>query len=334
MHTVSEFRVGKLYTNDQIRFTLSLENLGGIRPAVDEKRNLRHLAVITTAESARRRASENPYQDRIEGDVLLYTAEGREGDQRLTGKNKRLIEQYHAPTPFYGFMNMGRQTYRFLGLLELLRHYQEAQADSLGSLRKVWLFEFRIHEEPPVVPVDLAPEISATIISQSRQQNPLSELEREVLDLDTEEQPELEASNVQSEVLRSQLLRIHPHRFEHLIGDLMLKNGFVDVSVTSASGDGGIDLNAHVDESNDFFAGTHVQVQVKRWRHAVGSAEINKFRGALSTTAKGIFVTTSHYTRAALVEARHEFKPAITVINGNKLSSLIKGSKIDVTEFL
>jgi len=47
-----------------------------------------------------------------------------------------------------------------------------------------------------------------------------------------------------------------------------------------ASGDGGIDVNAHVEETSDFFAGTHVQVQVKRWRHSVGSVEINKFRGA------------------------------------------------------
>ena len=33
MSALAEFRVGELYTNDQIRFALSLENLGGIRPS-------------------------------------------------------------------------------------------------------------------------------------------------------------------------------------------------------------------------------------------------------------------------------------------------------------
>ncbi len=42
---------------------------------------------------------------------------------------------------------------------------------------------------------------------------------------------------------------------------------------------------AYVPDNDDFFAGTHVQFQAKRWRHAVGSVEINSFRGALSATA-------------------------------------------------
>src|SRR5208337_2082650 len=101
------------------------------------------------------------------------------------------------------------------------------------------------------------------------------------------------------------------------------RNGFVRVSVTRASGDGGIDVNAYVDERNELFAGTHVQAQVKRWRHAVGSPEINNFRGALSTTAKGVFVTTSHFTRSAVSEARHESKPSIALVDGEKLAGIV-----------
>jgi hypothetical protein len=59
-------------------------------------------------------------------------------------------------------------------------------------------------------------------------------------------------------------------KFEHFIKALMELNGFMKVAVTPASGDGGIDVNAYVDEANDFFAGSHVQVQVKRWRHGNG----------------------------------------------------------------
>src|SRR5438874_3509259 len=154
MNRITCFKVGETYTNDQIRFSLDLENLGGIRPSLDSDRSVRHVAILTATEDSGRLATENPYHDRIEEDVLIYTAQGREGDQSLTGRNKRLVEQYSVPTPFFGFVNIGRQTYRFLGLLELLRHYQENQAHKKGTLRKVWLFEFRIHSKPEIVPVE------------------------------------------------------------------------------------------------------------------------------------------------------------------------------------
>ena len=330
-NSVTMFRVGELYTNDQIRFSLELENLGGIRPSVNARRNLRHIAIMTAAEEAGRVMAENPYHDRIEGDVLTYTAQGREGDQQLSGRNKRLIEQYSNPVPFYGFMNVGHQTYRFLGLLELLRHYQEVQADRRAVLRKVWLFEFRIHTQPEIVPLDQAGAISAALLAESRR-HPLSDLEREVAPSTEEEQ--VASPSVEIEILRSCLIQIPPYRFEHLIRSLLEANGFRDVTVTAASGDGGIDLNAYVDDRHDFFAGTHVQTQVKRWRHAVGSVEINNFRGALSTTAKGIFITTSHYTRVATAEARHSQKPSITLINGDRLAMIVQRTGLNVEPFL
>lgn len=133
MNDVTFFKVGETYTNDQIRFALSLQNVGGIRPALDSKRNIRHVAIMTAAEDSGRLPSENPYHDRIEGNILIYTAQGREGDQVLADRNKRLVEQYDVPTPFFGFTNIGRQVYRFLGLLELLRHYQRKPRGQEGK---------------------------------------------------------------------------------------------------------------------------------------------------------------------------------------------------------
>lgn len=334
MNTVTEFRVGEKYTNDQIRFSLGLENLGGIRPSVDAKKNLLHLAIMTAAEESGKLSSENPYNDRIEGDILIYTAQGREGDQLLSGRNKRLLEQYSLPIPFYGFINLGRQTYRFLGLLELLRHYQEIQADTKGTLRKVWLFELRVHKHPELIPISQAQIICSELLAESRRKNPLTDLEREVSESITanrngsDENPSFEV-----EAVRSRLLQVQPYQFEHLVRALMERSGFINVAVTPPSGDGGIDINAYVAESNDFFAGTHIQAQVKRWRHSVGNVEINNFRGALNTTAKGVFLTTSHYTRAAILEAKHEFKPCITLIDGTRLSKMIIQSRIDLSSF-
>src|ERR1019366_6178408 len=80
MNELTFFKVGETYTNDQIRFALDLENLGGIRPSLDSKRNIRHVAILTAAEDSGRLQTENPYHDRIEAEVLIYTAQGREGD--------------------------------------------------------------------------------------------------------------------------------------------------------------------------------------------------------------------------------------------------------------
>lgn len=330
MNQVSSFTVGETYTNDQIRFALDVENLGGIRPALDARRNVRHVAILTASDESGRLRTENPYQDRIEGDVLIYTAQGRQGDQELTGRNKRLVEQYANPTPFFGFINLGRQTYRFLGLLELLRHYQERQADKNGSVRKVWLFEFRIHTTPETVPVDQAAALTATLLAESRKNNPATPLDREITDSPEEEEVTELASAEALEAIRARLLLIPPLKFEYFIKSVMEQSGFVGVSVTRASGDGGIDLDAYVDDTNDFFSGTHVQAQVKRWRHAVGSPDLNSFRGALSTTAKGLFVTTSSFTRAAVNEARHPTKPSISLIDGLRLSAI--ASRLNIHE--
>src|ERR1700688_2271291 len=119
MNETKFFKVGETYTNDQIRFALDLENLGGIRPSLDSNRNIRHVAILTAAEDSGRLPTENPYYDRIEGNILIYTAQGREGDQVLTGRNKRLVEQYSAPTAFFGFTNIGRKTYDSFGLRNL-----------------------------------------------------------------------------------------------------------------------------------------------------------------------------------------------------------------------
>ena len=331
MNKVTSFKVGETYTNDQIRFSLDLENLGGIRPSLDSSRNIRHVAIMTAAEDSGRLPTENPYHDRIEADVLIYTAQGREGDQALTDRNKRLVEQYVVPTPFFGFTNIGRQMYRFLGLLELLRHYQENQADKKGNLRKVWVFEFRIHSQPEVVPIEGAASISASLLAESRRSDPGESAEREIAPIPDRRDETGVTPPAELETVRSRLFQFTPFDFEHFIKLVLERSGFIKVTVTPATGDGGVDVNAYVDDTNEFFAGTHLQAQVKRWRHAVGSPEINNFRGALSTTAKGVFITTSHFTRAALAEARHDSKPSIALVDGDKLASIIIRNGVPTT---
>jgi hypothetical protein len=334
MNTLTEFIVGQKYTNDQIRYSLNLENLGGIRPSVSSDSSLRHVALMTTLETARKRKQENPYEDRIEGDVLIYTATGKRGDQLLAGKNKRLLEQYSKPIPFYGFANEGRQVYHFLGLVELLRHYSEFQLDQTGNLRTVWIFEFKIHKRPEVVPIEYASSISEEIIAKSRAKSPAIEGDKSVVVASPPEKEIERIRYIKSEQVRSLLFTVDPYRFEHLLKELILMRGFHDVVVTKSSGDGGIDLSGFVSKEDDFFSGTFVQFQAKRWRHSVGSGEINSFRGALSSSAKGVFVTTSHFTKAAIDEGGHKNKPTITLIDGQRLAHMVEGVNLDLSPFV
>lgn len=331
MKRVSEFKVGETYSNDEIRFSLGVENLGGIRPSLDEHGNLRHIAIMTSSDEAKSR-SDNPYHDRIEGNVLTYTARGRSGNQQLSGRNKRILEQYTNPIPIFGFINKGKQVYEYLGLLEIIRHYPEEQIDSKGSIRNAWLFEFKIHQEPPIIVLQDAAKVARLLIQQ-KDKRVSEDPEREVVTLSQQNviTPE---EHLRLEEIRARLLDINPYGFERLIKSVMEKNGFFKVEVTKSSGDGGIDINATVSDKNDFFGGTFVQVQAKRWRKSVGSVEINNFRGALHSTAKGIFITTSYYTKAAIENAYNPMKLCVTLIDGHRMASLISSSQIKLPDYL
>ena len=56
-----------------------VSNAGGIRLRTQDKTVLR--AVIMTSIQSFHATDENPYHDRLEGDILTYTAAGKVGEQ-------------------------------------------------------------------------------------------------------------------------------------------------------------------------------------------------------------------------------------------------------------
>lgn len=148
---VDRFCVGQLYTADEIQNSLGVGNAGGVRLSLLDTGVVRRAVVLTSPVTARQ-AKENPYHDRIENGILVYTGAGREGDQSLSGVNKRFPQQLAESFPIYAFTliasrrdrSIGPRRWKFLGLLEYVCHYPDSQVDTRGSIRKVWLFEFRI----------------------------------------------------------------------------------------------------------------------------------------------------------------------------------------------
>jgi len=133
--------------------------------------------------------------------------------------------------------------------------------------------------------------------------------------------------------LLEKILEQSPEFFEKLVIDLILKMGYggsiievkrqLEVSKhTGKSGDEGIDgiING------DRLGLDKIYIQAKRWKvgNTIGRPEIQSFSGALTSknAFKGVFITTSRFTRDAL-----NFDPkngvTIILIDGEKLVELM-----------
>jgi len=318
--------VGQLYSNEEIFRSLKVSNAGGIRLSLQDKAVLR--AVIMTSVQGFHAAGENPYHDRLEGDILTYTAAGKLGQQTLAGINNRLIEQRTFNFPIHGFVliasrrdgSVGPKRWKYLGLLEYLRHYPDTQLDAHGKVRKVWLFEFKIHHEQQVLPLAIEAATSSQILTTSRLRVVNNSDDDEIVDEGDHQQTE----NIERiEHVRGKLLAMEPKNFEVFIKELLMHCGFSDVCVTRFSADGGVDVNARAGGRIWIFENTLVQVQAKRWLHSVGRKEVAELRGSLQPFARGAVVTTGHFSKAAINEASEEGKNPIALVDSFRLSKVV-----------
>lgn len=324
------FNVSTFYSIEDIYKSIGVGNAGGVRIAVDKQSVVKRMVVLTSAPSGRQ-FKENPYHDRIEGDVLIYTGAGKEGDQLLSGVNGRISQQRSDQFPVYGFMivtsrrdkKQGPRRWLFLGMLEYLRHYQDVQIDARGCLRKAWLFEFRIHREIDTIPVANDKSIAAQILSGESGFGDSTEDDRQIATSESLPGGDLVQPFQGLERIRSQLLGVDPKCFEHIIKDILQRTGFDNVTVTRYSQDGGIDLNVYLSSNLWPIEGMLVQLQAKRWLHTVGRKEVAELRGSLEPYARGVVVTTSHFSKAATIEATSTGKNPIVLIDGIRLASII-----------
>ncbi len=118
------------------------------------------------------------------------------------------------------------------------------------------------------------------------------------------------------------LLTMLPQAFEKLCQRILREKGFVEVEVVGRTGDGGIDGVGILRLSLLSF---RVVFQCKRWKGSVGAEEIRKFQAAMMGRAdKGLFITTSSFTKDAQREATRDGAPAIDLVDGGQLAELLK----------
>jgi hypothetical protein len=326
--------VGQLYSNEDIFKSLKVANAGGIRLSLQGEGVSR--AVLMTSLQNLHGAGENPYHDRLEGEILTYTAMGKVGQQTLAGANNRLIEQTKLQFPIHGFVltasrrdsSVGPKRWQYLGLLEYLRHYPDTQIDANGNVRKVWLFEFKIHDVSGGVPLASEMAVWKEVLRTTRLERAANSGDDEIAGSDDTYEAE---DFGRIEQIRGRLLAMAPRHFEVFVKDLLVHCGFRDVCVTQFSADGGVDVTARVSGRIWILENTIVQVQAKRWLHSVGRKEVAELRGSLQPFARGAVLTTSHFTRAAVYEATEEGKNPIVLVDGFRLSQVVLDEKFQLT---
>jgi restriction system protein len=121
--------------------------------------------------------------------------------------------------------------------------------------------------------------------------------------------------------------------FESLVVDLLVKMGYGGSrkeagQAIGKAGDEGIDGII----KEDRLGLDIIYIQAKKWDNTVGRPEVQKFAGALQgkRAKKGIFLTTSNFSRAAL-EYASSIDIKIILIDGERLAELMIDHNVGVT---
>ncbi len=124
-----------------------------------------------------------------------------------------------------------------------------------------------------------------------------------------------------------------PEFFERLVIDVLIKMGYGGSrkeagEAVGKSGDEGIDGIIKEDKLGLDI----IYIQAKRWGNTVGRPEIQKFAGALQgqRARKGIFITTSNFTKDAQDFVKH-LESKIILIDGQRLAELMIEHNVGVS---
>lgn len=129
--------------------------------------------------------------------------------------------------------------------------------------------------------------------------------------------------------LVTELKKVHWRRLETVVVELLTAMGYGDGQVTQRTNDGGLDGIIKEDK----LGLDNIYVQAKRWENTVGRPEVMSFSGALDAKVarKGIFISTSSFTKGAEEYVERLETKKIILIGGRKLAKLMIENDIGVS---
>lgn len=132
--------------------------------------------------------------------------------------------------------------------------------------------------------------------------------------------------------LKQAILDNCPQFFEQLVVDLLLAMGY---GYDKASGivvggvhDGGIDGIIYEDK----LGLDRIYLQAKRYNNEnhIGRKELQAFVGAMQSVQKGVFITTSFFTKEATIYAQNQQQKSLKLIDGDMLADLMIKHEVGV----
>ena len=135
MLSIETLTIGRKLTNIELYEVFGCGNSGGMRRA--KKTN--SLIIISSH-------VESIYEDRWDGDVLLYTGMGLNEDQSLDfNQNKTLNESSINGVQVFLFEQFKVNEYTYIGPVELIQApYTEQQPGQNGQIRTVYIFPLKL----------------------------------------------------------------------------------------------------------------------------------------------------------------------------------------------
>jgi restriction system protein len=121
--------------------------------------------------------------------------------------------------------------------------------------------------------------------------------------------------------------------FEKVCRELLRESGFENVEITGGSADGGIDGFGTLELNS--FVSFKVIFQCKRYKegNTVSRAQVGDFRNAMIGRAeKGIIMTTSTFSNAAIQEAQRDGAPKVELVDGAMLVKMFEKVELGVVK--
>ncbi|KGM98312.1 restriction endonuclease [Clostridium novyi A str. 4552] len=138
--------------------------------------------------------------------------------------------------------------------------------------------------------------------------------------------------NIKQQLIE-EILDSDPAFFEQLVSDLLIKMGYgydeYASKIVSGSNDSGIDCI--IDE--DKLGLDKINIQAKRYSqdNVVGRPVLQMFVGAMENVQKGVFITTSSFSKQALQYAEKQQQKNLKLIDGVMLAELMVKYEVGVT---
>ena len=122
--------------------------------------------------------------------------------------------------------------------------------------------------------------------------------------------------------LINHILECHPSFFERLVVDLLITMGYgSDGKALGKSHDGGIDGVIYEDKLG--LSKIYIQAKRNDLNNTIGRPLLQSFVGAMEDVQKGVFITTSTFTKEAIKYAEKQQQKSLKLIDGDFLAELM-----------